>query len=168
VSCQHAPLFWPPPLAVGSSAHRLPSPMCISWSTTVPRRCFSSRRCRLHDVVASPRRRCAGVLPSQHRPLSPCKSGPSCCRAGALRVKQAAGGHLATGRAASARRRPCRKSRHVRALSIGVAHRARPWLRVRRAVGRPSAVWAARRPGRARQAVLLCSWVAHAGFSPLA
>jgi hypothetical protein len=36
VSCCHAPLFWLPSLSADRAPHRLPSPLCKSWSTSLP------------------------------------------------------------------------------------------------------------------------------------
>jgi hypothetical protein len=107
------------------------------------------------------------------RPLSPCEPGSSCCRAGALKVKQATGGHLVAGWANSAHRRPRRRSHPACTLSSGAARRARSRLHGCSAMDRPSAVWAAHRPGCAGTVAVpgrlcYCAHGPHTGFSLLA
>jgi hypothetical protein len=65
MSHRRTPLFWPLPLAVGCSAHCLPSPLCRLWSTTVPRRCFPSRRSHHPDTTHLSVRVWAILLPGR-------------------------------------------------------------------------------------------------------
>jgi hypothetical protein len=150
------------PLCFGH--HRSP---WAAWLTTSPPLCTghgaplypgaASRAAEAASPSAEHRR--AVIPPVSCRPdAAPfflCESRPSCCQAGALRVKQAINGHRVTGWAASARHRPCHRSSPTRSLSSCAARRAGPGLCGRSAMGRPSAVWAVHRPGHASTVVML-------------